>query len=97
MTFYLFSSGAYFAFLLFGKFSDRDSKTNLTSWMIIIFASALWIFVIPISLIEIRCKARAKVRIREKLINFEVNSQGIGSVEPEIDSDTLVRLTTENT
>ena len=96
MTFYLFSSGAYYAFLLFKKFSDRDcSKTNLASWLVMVVASAFWVFVIPISLVEIRMKAYAmRIKEIEKLISSEVNSQD-GSVQ-EFDSDTL-QLPTENT
>lgn len=93
MTLYLFGSGAYFAFLLFSKFSDRDcSKTNLASWIVIVIASVFWIVVIPISLIELRSKARAKMRLKqtEKSINSEVNSQEIESVEQKVDSDTPV-------
>ena len=96
MTFYLFSSGAYLAFLLFNKFNDSDSKTNLTFLLVMIVASAFWIVVIPISLIEIKFKAYVMcIEEMEKLINSEVNSQD-GSLEPEFDSDTL-QSTTENT
>ena len=95
MTFYLFSSGAYFTFLLFNKFSDPDSKTNLASWLVMVLASAFWVLVIPISLVEIRMKAYAMgIKEMEELITSEVNSQEIESVQ--FDSDTL-QLTTENT
>ncbi len=63
MTFYLSGVGAYCAFLLLCKFKDREcSKTDPTSWMVVAIASALWIVVMPISLIEIRTKARTKAR-----------------------------------
>ena len=61
MTFYLSGAGAYCAFLLFSKFSDKEcSKTDRTSWLVVAIASALWIIVIPISLIEIRAKVKDK-------------------------------------
>jgi hypothetical protein len=80
MTLYLFSAGAYFIFMLFSKFSDQEcSKTHFISWLVIIFASALWIVAIPISLIEIRSKALAKVRV--KTTKQLAISQGVFSVE----------------
>ena len=88
MTFYLFSSGAYFAYLLFNKFSDPDSKTNLAFWLVMVVASAFWILVIPISLIEIKFKTYVmSIEEMEELITSEVNSQKIESVEQESDSD----------
>ncbi|MGF1588726.1 MAG: hypothetical protein ACFCU7_05690 [Pleurocapsa sp.] len=54
-----------------------------TSWLVIILASALWILVIPISLIEIRSKAQTKVRLKEteKARDLKLNSQQIESVK----------------
>ena len=97
---YLVVAGAYFAFLLYGKFSDKEcSKTNFASWLVIILASALWILVIPISLIEISFKAYAKVHLEgiEKLTNFRVNSQHELVEVEEVDSNNTARLTPENT
>lgn len=63
MTLYLSGAGAYCAFLLLCKFKDREcSKTDPTSWIIVAIASAFWIVVMPISLIEIRTKASIKAR-----------------------------------
>ena len=68
MTFYLSGAGAYCAFLLFNKFSDKEcSKTEPASWLVVAIASALWIIVIPISLIEIQTKAKD----RQQLANTE--------------------------
>jgi len=53
MTLYLSGAGTYCAFLLFSKFSDKEcSKTDPISWIVIAIASALWVIVVPISLIE---------------------------------------------
>lgn len=61
MTLYLSAASAYCAFLLFSKFSDQEcSKTDPASWLVIAIASTLWIIVIPISLMEIRSKAKTK-------------------------------------
>ncbi len=84
MTLYLFSAGAYFTFLLFSQFRNNESSTmDSTSWLVIILASALWILVIPISLIEIRSKAQTKVRLKEteKARDLKLNSQQIESVK----------------
>ena len=64
MTFYLSGAGAYCAFLLFSKFSDKEcSKTEPASWLVVAIASALWIIVIPISLIEIQTKAKDRQQL----------------------------------
>lgn len=97
MTLYLVCAGAYFTFLLFSKFCDREcSKTSPVSWLVVVIASALWIFVVPISLIEIKlkAKAKAKARLEEELINSRVNSQ---QELVEIDSNNTARLAPENT
>ena len=61
MTFYLSGAGAYCAFLLLSKLRDKEcSKTDLTSWLVIAIASTFWLIVIPISLIELRAKAKSK-------------------------------------
>lgn len=90
MTLYLSGASAYCAFLLFTKFSDQEcSKTDPASWIVVALASALWIVVIPISLMEIRAKAQAKVQ--QEAINQQTDS-----VEklPELDSNTLAQLKT---
>ncbi|HEY9769047.1 MAG TPA: hypothetical protein V6C71_11225 [Coleofasciculaceae cyanobacterium] len=67
MTFYLTGAGAYCVFLLLCKFKDREcSKTDPTSWIVVAIASALWIVVMPISLSEIRTKARTKARTAKR-------------------------------
>ena len=63
MTFYLSGAGAYCLYLLLSKFSDREcSKTDPRSWLILTIASALWMVVVPISLIELTIKAKTKHR-----------------------------------
>jgi hypothetical protein len=75
MTFYLSGAGAYFAFLLFKKFSDREcSKTDLASWVVMAIASAFWIAVIPLSVLEIRTKAERQAQLEDIL-----NSSNCGS------------------
>lgn len=74
MTFYLSGVGAYCAFLLFSKFSDQEcSKTDPTSWLVVAIASMFWIVVIPISLMEIRSKAKEKQRV--EALNSTLNSE----------------------
>ncbi len=82
MTFYLSGAGAYCAFLLFCKFTDREcSKTDPTSWIVVAIASSLWIIVIPISFIEIRTKAKsAKLDAMSNSINSVTNQQQIETV-----------------
>ena len=61
MTLYLSGAGAYCLFLLFNKFSDREcSKTDPRSWLVLTVASALWMIVVPLSLIELTAKAKTK-------------------------------------
>ena len=61
MTLYLSGTVAYGIFLLLNKFSDREcSKTDPISWLVIAIASTFWIIVVPISLLEIRNKSKAK-------------------------------------
>lgn len=61
MTLYLSGAGVYGAFLLLCKFSDQEcSKTDLASWLVIAIASTFWMIVIPISLMELSNKAKAK-------------------------------------
>ena len=96
MTLYLVCAGTYCACLLFSKFRDREcSKTNSVSWLIVVFASTLWILVVPISLIEIRFKARAKARLEEELTNSRANSQH--ELVEEADLNNTARLAPENT
>ena len=99
MKLYLVVAGVYFASLLFSKFSDREcSKTNFASWLLVILASAFWILVIPISLIEMKFKDRAKVPLEEteKSISYTVSSQ-LELVEVEEVDSNNIRLTPENT
>ena len=68
MTFYLSGAGTYCAFLLFKKFSDREcSKTDLASWLVIAIASAFWVAVIPLSVLEIRAKAKRQSQLDDIL------------------------------
>lgn len=63
MTFYLSGAGIYGVFLLLSKFSDKEcSKSDPASWLVLAIASALWIVVVPISLIEITTKLKQKDR-----------------------------------
>ncbi|MBE9046883.1 hypothetical protein IQ255_21135 [Pleurocapsales cyanobacterium LEGE 10410] len=95
MKLYLVSAGAYFAFLLFSKFSDQEcSKTNAVSWLVVVIASTLWIFVVPISLIEIKFKAKAKARFEEELTNSRANSQH--ELVKEVDLNNTARRAPEN-
>ena len=58
---YLSGTIAYGLFLLLSKFNDRKcSKTDPISWLVIAIASSFWIIVIPISLLEIKSKSKAK-------------------------------------
>ena len=98
MTFYLIITGAYFAFLLFSKFSDREcSKTSFASWLIVILASAFWILVIPISLIEMKFKDRATRLEGKKSTSYRISSQQIELVEVEEVDPNNIRLAPENT
>ena len=84
MTFYLSGAGAYFTFLLFKKFSDREcSKTDLTSWLVIAIASAFWIAVIPLSVLEIRSKAERQAQL-DDILNSS-NCESIEPVEPKLE------------
>ncbi len=57
MIIYLTGASAYCAFLIFNLFNDKEcSNTDSTSWIAVTLASAFWIIVIPISLMEIRRK-----------------------------------------
>ena len=97
MTLYLSGASAYCAFLLFSKFSDQEcSKTDPTSWLVIAIASIFWVIVVPISLMEIRSKAKSKEQLEEmtKPRNSEMIAQRIDSAEQsnEFDSNTLIQL-----
>ena len=64
MTFYLSGVGAYFVFLIFRMFSDQEcSQTDRTSWIVIVIASLFWVIVIPLSIIELRSKAKVKAQL----------------------------------
>ncbi|MGB5636019.1 MAG: hypothetical protein WBM86_25010 [Waterburya sp.] len=97
MTLYLSGAGAYCAFLLFSKFSDKEcSKTDPISWLVVAIASALWVIVIPISLIEIRTKAQKKDQLDQmtKPRNSQTITQRIevNGQSKEFDSNTLPQL-----
>lgn len=97
MTLYLSGAGAYCTFLLFSKFSDQEcSKTDPVSWLVIAIASVFWVIVVPISLIEIRSKAKSKESLEEMTTSrsSEMIAQRIDSVGQtnEFDSNTLVQL-----
>ena len=93
MTLYLSGAGAYCTFLLLSKFSDREcSKTDTASWLVVAIASALWIVVIPLSLIEISIKAKAKAQLAQT--RKSINSQTIevtGEVK-EFDANSLAQI-----
>ena len=84
MTFYLSGASAYCAFLLFKKFSDRDSKTDPASWMVIAIASAFWIAVIPLSVLEIRAKAKRQSQL-DDILNSSNYGSSLESVEPKLE------------
>ena len=83
MTFYLSGVGTYCAFLLFKKFSDRECcKTDLAFWLVIAIASAFWIAVIPLSVIEMRTKAK-----RQSQLDDILNSSNSGAtLEQNVES-----------
>jgi RsiW-degrading membrane proteinase PrsW (M82 family) len=61
MTFYLFGAAVYCAFLLLLIFKNQQNlKTAPISWLIIFIASTFWVFVIPISLLEMVIKGKSK-------------------------------------
>ncbi len=97
MTLYLSGAGAYCAFLLLSKFSDREcSKTDPASWLVVAIASALWIIVVPISLIEIRTKTKAKAQLAQirKAGNPQTITQKVeatGEIK-EFDANSLAQL-----
>jgi hypothetical protein len=68
MTFYFCSAASYSVFLIYRMFQDQEcSKTDFFSWLIIAIASLLWIVVIPISILELQAKAKAKTTSRATL------------------------------
>lgn len=68
MTFYLSGASAYFVFLLFKKFSDsKCSKTDPQSWLVVAIASSFWIVVIPLSVLEVRTKAKKQSQLEDIL------------------------------
>ena len=72
MTLYLFGAVAYYIFLIYKMFRDREcSKTEEISWIVITIASLFWVIVIPISIIEIQSKIKVKAQsdLRTKQIN----------------------------
>ena len=84
MTFYLSGTVAYGLFLLLCKFSDREcSKTDLVSWLVIAIASTFWIVVIPISLLEVRSKSKARSRLANQK-GIEGSSEATSYLETTI-------------
>ena len=97
MTFYLSGSVAYCAFLLYKMFEDREcSKTDRASWMVIAIASLFWVFVVPLSIVEIRTKAKAKARLEAipKPMNFGADARQIKTIQQveETESNTTPQL-----
>lgn len=72
MTFYLFGAGAYCTFLVLLMLKEQQNlQAASKEWIVIVIASALWVIVVPISLLEIITKAnrvRAKADGRGKSI-----------------------------
>jgi hypothetical protein len=61
MIFYLSGVGAYCIFLIFNTFKhQKDLKITPVSWLIIFMASTFWVAAIPLSLLEIITKSKAK-------------------------------------
>jgi RsiW-degrading membrane proteinase PrsW (M82 family) len=61
MLFYLSGAGVYCIVLLLNKFKyQKGLKTTPISWLIIFMASTFWLVAIPISLLEIITKGKAK-------------------------------------
>ena len=59
MTFYVSGIVSYCLFLVYKMFQDKEcSKTDLTSWLVIIVAALFWIVVIPISILEVRSRVK---------------------------------------
>lgn len=100
MTFYLSGAGLYCAFLLFCKFGDREcSKTDPASWLVVAIASALWIVVIPISLVEISTQVRQKEPIKTlNSTNLAENKQYVETViqTEEFETNVISQLNTSN-
>ncbi|MEM7760467.1 MAG: hypothetical protein AAF298_20405 [Cyanobacteria bacterium P01_A01_bin.40] len=101
MTLYLSGAGAYCAFLLFCKFSDKEcSKTDPASWLVVVLASALWMIVIPISFLEIRSKAKAKNQLEliKGTTSSEIIARHLEATEEtnEFDSSSLGGLNPSN-
>ena len=86
MTFYLSGAGAYLAFLLIEKFSDREcSKTDPASWLVLAIASAFWIVVIPLSVMEIQAKAKNQARL-DDILNS--SNSGLNLQPTKVESET---------
>jgi hypothetical protein len=64
MIIYLTGASAYCAFLIFNLFNDQEcSNTDSTSWIAVALASAFWVIVVPISLMEIRGKLKDRGKL----------------------------------
>lgn len=98
MTFYLSGAGIYGVFLLLAKLSDKEcSKTDPASWLVLAIASALWVVVAPISLIEVSTKLKQKVRF-DPTKKANLNQKYIETVlqAEEFESNTFSQLNTGN-
>ncbi|MEL6437728.1 MAG: hypothetical protein AAFQ80_00530 [Cyanobacteria bacterium J06621_8] len=89
MTLYLSGVAAYSLFLLCCMFRDQEcSKTDSTSWLVVFLASALWMIVIPLSILELSLKAKAKAQ--KKIVHesnnpdatLEITAHEIGELNP---------------
>ena len=93
MIFYLSGASAYCAFLIFNLLSDREcSNADLTSWIAVGLASALWIVVLPVSLIEIRAKIKDETKVKTTASSIhQVMPEQIGTTDSftEFNSGTL--------
>ena len=77
MILYLSGTVAYCLFLLTSKFSDKEcSKTDPISWLVIAIASSFWIVVLPISLIELINKSKAKLKSKKTPEKMPVDDPG---------------------
>ena len=82
MLFYLSGAGAYCAYLIFNLFNDKECpNTDSTSWIVIALASAFWIVVIPISLMEMNSKLKSQDQVENtaNLLANEAKTEQIGT------------------
>ena len=99
MTFYLSGAGAYCIFLLFKKFSDKEcSETDPASWLVIAIAVTLWMIVIPLSVVELRTKAKRQKQLDDILTNTHssLNLQTTQIQQQEFESQAISQLNPSN-